>query len=295
MLKKRAHFSEVAESFDEIGEPFIFLELDRSMSERLSISVAVPHRHAYHEIIWIRQGSASHLLDGDHLAFSAQTLLVVPKGRIHSFHPSADCLGLVIRFADEFLLEPSPLLFSQIVGHRQLHLDNAQSEVVESYFTLLRSEQARADPYHRNALRYLLAAFIARLEELLLVSSRMCPPDFTNTLWIWNRLNGLIEEHFKKEHQVGFYAQELGVSIRKLGEIVRLYTGRYFSDIIDQRLVTEAKRMILFSGLSFKEVAFTLGFENQSYFGKVFRKLTGKTPSDFRTESASTQNYQYLS
>ena len=293
-MEKEIQFTGIADSFDEIGDPFIYFELDRSMAEHLSRAVLTPHRHAFHEIIWLRQGSATHLLDGDLLPCPAQTLLVVPKGRIHSFHPSGECSALVIRFAGEFLLDPSPLLFSQIVGHRQLHLDRSNSEVIESYFAILRSEHASADPYNRHALRYLLAAFIARLEEFLLIDSQMCPPDFTNTLGIWNRLNALIEQQFKKEHQVGFYAAELGVSSRKLGEVVKLYTGRYFSDIIDLRLVTEAKRLILFSGSSFKEIAFALGFENQSYFGKVFRKITGKTPTDFWHDRSPAQNYQTL-
>jgi AraC-like DNA-binding protein len=154
------------------------------------------------------------------------------------------------------------------------------------------SECRLADPYHLQALRYLLAAFIAKLEELRLVESKMVPTDFTRTLCAWNRLNALIEQKFKTEHTVSYYASELGVSPRKLGDIVKLYTGKYASDVIDDRLIAEAKRLLLFSDLTVKEIAFELGFEEHSYFTKVFKKLTGKTPSDFKPPIAAAQNYQ---
>jgi AraC family transcriptional activator of pobA len=270
--------------FDEIDAPVMLFELDRDLAERVSQSDSMPHRHAYHEIIWLREGAAEHLLDGDRLQLPAPTLLIVPKGRIHRFHPSAECRGMVMRFTEEFLFAPAPELFSQIVGHRALQLNNAQASLMASYFELLRHEHEREDPYQLQALRYLLAAFIGRLKELFLFETRLAPLDFSDTLELWGRLNQLVEHHFTSEHRVSFYADKLKLSPRKLGRIARLYTGKHLSEIIDERLVTEAKRLLLYSGLSVKEIAVRLGFEEHSYFSRVFKKHTGKTPSGFRPE-----------
>lgn len=271
-----------AGDFEEIPDQFLFFELDKALAADLSLSIKVPHRHSYQEIIWVRQGSAEHLLDGDIIQYPAQTLLVVPKGRIHRFTPTSDCLGSVIRFKEEFLLNQSHLLFSQFTGHTALPLNGDHAVVVETYLSLIAAESKVVDHYHLQALRYLLAAFIAKLEELRLLHSNMVPHDFTRTLCVWNSLNTLIEQKFKTEHSVRFYATQLGLSPRKLGDIVKLYTGKYVSDIIDDRLIAEAKRLILFSDFTIKEIAFELGFEEHSYFTKVFKKLTGKTPSDFK-------------
>ncbi len=268
--------------FDEIEKLLLLFELDRELAEQLSRSDSLPHRHAYHEIIWIREGVAEHLLDGDRLRLPSGTLLIVPKGRIHRFHPSAECRGTVMRFTEEFLLAPSPELFSQIVGHRALHPSEGQAALMTSYFALLRQEYEREDPYQLQALRYLLAAFIARLKELFLSEARLTPPDFSDTLELWSKLNQLVERHFTREHRASFYADALMVSPRKLGRIARLYTGKHLSEIIDERLVTEAKRLLLYSGLSVKEIAVRLGFEEHSYFSRVFKKLTGKTPLEYR-------------
>lgn len=269
-------------NFEEMPDQFLFFELDKDLATELNVKVKLPHRHLYQEIIWVRQGSAEHLLDGDIIKYPTQTLLVVPKGRFHRFTPSPDCLGCVIRFKEEFLPNQSHLLFSQFSGYTALHLNTEQSACVEAYFTLLSSECKSDDPYHLQALRFLLGAFVAKLEELRLIFCEMVPHDFTRTLSIWTRLNTLIEQKFKTEHAVSFYAAELGLSPRKLGDVVKLYTGKYVSDVIDDRLIAEAKRLLLFSNLTVKEIAFDLGFEEHSYFTKVFKKITGKTPSDFK-------------
>ena len=277
----------VVDDFEAIPEQFLFFELDEALVTTLLDQDKPPHRHAYQEIIWLRQGTAEHLLDGESITLPAQTLLIVPKGRIHRFLPAEDCRGCVIRFREEFLPQPSHLLFSQFAGHTALQLSQEQAIAVEAYSALLRAEAVQADPYKLQALRHLMAAFIARLEELLLLQARMVPQDFTRTLCLWNRINAAIEQSFRSEHGVAYYAAELGVSPRKLGEVVKLYTGRYVSAVIDERLVTEAKRLLLFSNRTVKEIAFELGFEEHSYFTKVFKKHTGLSPSDFKRSSTS--------
>jgi AraC-like DNA-binding protein len=279
--------SPILGNFEEISGQFHFFELDKEMADYLNNHIAEPHRHAYHEIIWVRQGSASHLLDGEVLEFPTYTALVVPKGRIHRFKPTVDCRGSVIRFKDEFLLDTSHLIFSRFAGHTALKLTAEQASGIENYLELLRSEYGQSDPYNLQTLRYLLAAFTAKLEEMRLLQSQMVPRDFTRTQCIWNRFSAIIEEKFKTEHKVSYYASELGVTPRKLGAIVRLYTGKYVSEVIDERLITEAKRLILFSDRTIKEIAFELGFEEHSYFTKVFRKLSGKTPADFKQNDIS--------
>jgi AraC-like DNA-binding protein len=113
------------------------------------------------------------------------------------------------------------------------------------------------------------------------------PHDYARTLCIWNRFNDLIEKKFKAEHKVSYYVSELGVSSRKLGEIVKLYTGKNVAEVIDERLIQEAKRFILFSDLSIKEIAFDLGYSEHSYFSKVFKRLTRMTPSEFKSRAVT--------
>jgi AraC-like DNA-binding protein len=64
--------------------------------------------------------------------------------------------------------------------------------------------------------------------------------------------------------------------------VVKLFLGKGVAEAIDERLVLEAKRLILFSSMNIKEIAFELGYEEHSYFSKVFKRVTGLIPSSFR-------------
>lgn len=280
------------QTIEGISSSFVYLELDENLVVSLNGRIKPPHRHSYQEIIWIRQGAVQHLLDDELAEYPADTVLIIPKGRIHALLPAPDCRGAAIRFTEEFLPTPSHLLFSQFIGRTALQLDHAQADCITSYFSLLHSEYHHADPYNLQAARHLLSALVAKLEEFRLVDARLVPHDVNSTLCIWNRFNSIIEEKFTTEHGVRYYAAELGVSPRKLGEVVRLYTGKYVSEIIDDRLIVEAKRLIIFSNRTIKEIAFDLGFEEHSYFSKVFKKITGHTPSGFKKKTLPTQNYQ---
>jgi AraC-like DNA-binding protein len=80
-------------------------------------------------------------------------------------------------------------------------------------------------------------------------------------------------------HGVSFCSESPGVSSRKLSEVSLPYTGKLLSQIIDERLVTEARRMLLYSGLLVKEIGFRLEYAEPSCFARVFRRITGSTLS----------------
>ena len=74
----------------------------------------------------------------------------------------------------------------------------------------------------------------------------------------------------------------IGLSRRKLGEIAIFYSGKYVCELINERLIIEARRMILSSDLSIKEIATHLRFEDVFYFSRKFKQVTGETATDFR-------------
>ena len=265
-----------------MSESFQFFEIDTDRAVQLTRNLSQPHRHEYQEIIWIREGAAVHLLDGESAGIPAGSLLVIPKGRMHRFIPSPNLTGCVLRFNDEFLPDSSLLLFSQSIGLTDITLSAEDATLIESYFSLIGSESRQADCCQGATLRHLLRALLAKIEGLRLRLITMQPQALSHSQFLWERFNNLIEENFKSRHAVSYYSGALGCSPRKLNAVVRLFTGLTTAELIDRRLILEAKRLIIFSGLTIKEVAFELGFEEHSYFTKVFRKLTGQTPSAFK-------------
>jgi AraC-like DNA-binding protein len=91
----------------------------------------------------------------------------------------------------------------------------------------------------------------------------------------------LIEQHFRKEHSVRFYAKSLHMHPKRLNELTIALSGVTSHGLISRRVITEAKRELFYSEQSIKEIAYGLGFEDVSYFGKFFKKHTGQTPGQF--------------
>ena len=74
--------------------------------------VREPHRHAYHELIWVREGSGRHLIDGEPVEFGPHTLTLIAKGQVHQFERAEGVSGVVVRFDDEWLTGSRRWLFS---------------------------------------------------------------------------------------------------------------------------------------------------------------------------------------
>lgn len=275
-------FANAHGSLHEFPGPFMYIEIDREIAEHLNRHNPAPHRHAYHEFIWIQQGSVTHQLDGESIEYNKNTMLCIPKGRIHRLFSSPDCKVQVIKFKDEFFQGTSYRILSMLSGKTALQLNSDQAFCLETYLAIFRYEYAQTDPNVLHTITPLLTAFINKLESFYMHQSDSGTIECLGSNSVLDRFNRLLEENFKTEHRVYYYASKLGVSTRKLGEITRLYLGKNPSEIIDDRLIAEAKRMILSSEYSIKEIAYELGFEEHSYFTKVFKRLTGGTPSDFK-------------
>jgi AraC family transcriptional activator of pobA len=95
-------------------------------------------------------------------------------------------------------------------------------------------------------------------------------------------LRKLVEEHFQKERQLAFYADKLAMTVDRLNDHVRRATGVTAGHLIRQRVLTEAKRQLVFTSLPIHEIAYDLAFSDPSHFARFFRKQTGTTPHEFR-------------
>lgn len=277
----------LASASDSADDRLVYFDIDEPITLHLREHIRTPHRHEYQQIMWIRSGTAEHLLDDEVVSIPSGTLIVIPKGHIHRFLPSADARGCFICFDDDFIPHSSYLLFNQFIAQATIPVPADEIPELESLLALIAGESRKADIYGRSVLRHLLRALIARIEELHLRSVRMEARDLSASQSVWERFNILIEQNYKNEHAVTYYARELGISPRKLGTIARLYTGRSTSEIIDNRIILEAKRLILFSRTPIKEIVFQLGFDDPSYFSKVFKRITGLSPNAYRLQQLS--------
>lgn len=96
------------------------------------------------------------------------------------------------------------------------------------------------------------------------------------------KYNFLVEENYKKQHQVQFYARELNKSPKTLANLFAIYNNKSPLRVIHERLLAESKRLLQYTGMASKDIAFELGFEDVAHFNNFFKKNASVTPTEFR-------------
>jgi AraC family transcriptional regulator, transcriptional activator of pobA len=246
--------------------------------------VREPHRHAYHELIWVREGSGRHLIDGEPVEFGPQTLTLIAKGQVHQFQRAAGVSGVVTRFGDEWLAGSRRWLFSGR-SCTALSVPDDDATRFDALLDLLRVEVERPPGPESTELRsHLLSSALLwaqRWREEQLEEGGASRTD----VQLNQRFMELLERDFALSHEAGHYAAELGVTTGTLSRLLTKLTGRTTKQLILDRVILEAVRLLWFSDLSIKEIAARLGFNDQFAFSKAFKRQRGEAPLEFRNRS----------
>ncbi len=257
------------------------LELDRIEGDE----VREPHRHAYHELVWVREGSGRHLIDGAPVEFGPHTLTVIAKGQVHQFERAEGVRGYVVRFDDEWLSGARRWLFSG-QSCTPLTVPEEDAARFDSLLDLLRVEMARPPaPESAELRRNLLSAALLwaqRWREAQLEGGGATSAD----VQLHREFVDTLERDFTSNHEARHYAAELGVTTGTLSRTLTRLTGRTTKQLILERVLLEAARLLRFSDLSVKEIADRLGFNDQFAFSRAFKRQRGEAPLDLRNRAA---------
>ena len=250
-----------------------------------------PHRHNYYEIFFFEKGGGDHTIDFETIPVHDQSIHFVSPGQVHQLRRASDSYGSVISFSREFYylgLQEKNLLFEMPF------LNNAMARTVlnlseEAFSTCLHLVQAMAQeagaalPYTPHQLRSYLNILMIQCKRFF----EQQPPYHMHShseqpLFI--RFRQTLEEHFFHLHQVQEYSEMLSVSDKQLNELVKAHSGYTALEYIHARLLLETKRLLLYSELSLKEIAFHLSFDDPSHFSRFFKSKTGTSPGHFREQ-----------
>jgi AraC family transcriptional activator of pobA len=163
-------------------------------------------------------------------------------------------------------------------------VEDAELTRLSALCSELNEEHSLAREGYRLAMRGLLVLIAVGVARLAASRARtgtvtLHPADSTVT-----QLRALVDEFFRKERQLGFYAEKLGMTVDRLNDHVKRSTGVTAGHLIRQRVLTEAKRQLVFTAQPIQEIAEELAFADPSHFARFFRKQTGITPHDFRDQ-----------
>ena len=250
------------------------------LEDRPDIPRSFPHRHAYYHLLWMSQASGTHLLDFEHHPVRANTVFFVSPGQLHAWESTIPPIGFAINFSADFFLQALPHAGDIAATAPVLHLSQAQhDELLPLLLEMEREFRSRAEG-GIDIVRAYLVVLLTRLRRIGprragdLVASRGDS--------LAGRFQRLVDQHYLDFDRLGEYARCLHTSERQLNEAVRQTLGKTAGQLIQDRLVLEAKRLLCNTGMKVAEVAFQLRFEDHAYFSRFFKKQAGVTPLGFK-------------
>ncbi|MBS1698324.1 MAG: AraC family transcriptional regulator [Actinobacteria bacterium] len=237
--------------------------------------MTVPHRHDFVELIWVSQGSGSHLIDTSEFEVAPRTLHIVAPGQVHCWHPAdAPLDGTLVLFREEFLVSASDLP-ARVIRGGMTTPDDATARRIDRMLDDLREELAGDSPDRDEVVRFLLSALVT-----LCTRTHIEPARPRHTLA--QTFLRIVRDEPRITLGVAECARRLNVTANHLAEVVAADTGRTPSAVIRAAVLLEAKRLLCRTSLTCTQVAAELSFEDPSYFSRFFRRETGVTPSAYR-------------
>lgn len=162
-----------------------------------------------------------------------------------------------------------------------VNLNERSQKQIELLLEVFQDEFATSDHIQGEMMQVLL-------KRLIIILTRLARDQYISEELIGDKLdlvrkyNMLVEDHFRQQRQVKFYADKLYKSPKTLSNAFALYNHKSPVMVIQERVLLEAKRLLLYTEKTSKEVAFELGFENANHFSKFFKKHAGMGPTDFK-------------
>ncbi len=247
------------------------------------------HRHKYYEMVIIRsceEGDFSHNIDFVSYPLTAGCIYFIAPNQAHGWNTkiyNKEYKGYLLTFNEEFLLTGNSTLEQHLQKlfnplNKEPFIEFEPSKFIETFPTmyLLEEEYKKetSDYFVMRSLLETLIHYMARLKseslgEMGLNCQRLI------------ELGKVIEQHYKEQKSVEFYARELELSAKRLNEITKETSGQTVTQMLHKRLLLEAKREMISQNKTIQTISDELGFENASYFARFFKKHEGISPTEF--------------
>ena len=251
-------------------------------TDHSNIEVPFSHKHAFYAIYWIHQGSGTHVIDFENYSIIPNRLFFIKPEQIHFLHSTKSVEYSAIQFTQNFIL---PILntMQRLSFQRPLATYSDLNEQEQKRLSTL-FEQIAIES--RSSLPNSTLLIQSELNTLLLEWARLslphAKPDAFPLLLL--KYKDLIEQRFSVQRQVRYYAAQLGVTPNYLNILTQKHCNKSALALINDRVILEAKRLLVRSDKDITEIAYLVGFNELSYFSKFFRQHTDSTPIQFRNK-----------
>ncbi len=252
-----------------------------------------PHSHDFYSLVLVTGGSGKIEITNEEYAVHPGTLILIAPDQAHSFEGLKNTEAMVFFFCQDFYVEEFSFtrllnVFSytaKIDRERCMPVLKLSEKEFRTFSYTMKSLKHEYESYTSSnnsttIIRSLLNILLLKLSDLY---EKKADISSASDSILFHSLVHMIDTNFIRQHHLGFYSSELNISERQLNEICNKYFGCGLKSILQNRLMQEARKLLLSTQYSVSEIAYRLNFEDNSYFTKVFKSKTGLTPSKFRS------------
>ncbi|MBD1259291.1 AraC family transcriptional regulator [Maribacter polysiphoniae] len=245
-----------------------------------------PHRLNFYQLIVITKGRGIHEVDFETIAYAENTVIPVAMGQVQRFTNNPQLKGYAVLFTPDFLIKEEQdyhYLYDYTIFN---HAINPQSHIAnKEVLTLLQemiTEQQKgllfdSGEYQRNLLKNFLIQIERNKRERVEI---VC----NDSLNLYMRFRKTLEENINYKIRVADICQKLNVTPKQINKALKLYTNTTAKQYIEDRVILEIKRLLVYSTLTIKEIAYEIGFDDPTNFTKYFKARVNTLPTDYQKQ-----------
>jgi AraC family transcriptional activator of pobA len=237
------------------------------------------HRHDFFEILWFTSSVGTvHYIDFEPYPVEAGLIYFMAPGQVHAYEGVLPT-GYVIVFSHEMfstIMDPQLRVLFNPFMNNGVRLGEKESRVLVQLAQLMVLECLGSKEFF--VLQCYLKAFLLHIARVNFDAAFSFDKGGQRMSFLFE----LLEGNFRRERHAAFYASAIGITPKRLNEILHEKFDLTLTRILHTRLILEAKREIAYGRKSFKEISFELGFSDQAYFSRFFKVQTGIMPLEFR-------------
>ncbi|MBW8684619.1 AraC family transcriptional regulator [Chitinophaga rhizophila] len=255
---------------------------------RIHENLVHAHKHSFYHVTLFTQGGGTHTIDFKSFTVRPYQIYFMIPGQVHSWQFEGDVDGYIINFSVEFLhsllqkpdyLEQFPF-FNGEVDESVVDLPESLQAPVTRIFEELLEESEQHPRMSVDMIQVLMLQLFIRVGRISFEKSPVQPNNYNYILL--KNFQKLIEKNFSTLKLPKDYAELLFITPNHLNALCNNTLGLSAGELIRNRIILEAKRMLVNVDATVTEIAYRLGFADNSYFTKFYKKYTGQTPEEFR-------------
>lgn len=263
---------------------------------RENLFIEKPHAHDFYLMLLVTKGEGKHYIDFKEYEVYPGAMFVLAPGLIHRWNMSADIDGYILFFTKPyFMLDfkyDNLSRFPFFKSHSSvpyIQLNKKETQEIYRFYELMDHEyKVRELDYHEMIRMYLNTILINLSRKLFVQKS----PEYAYNYEIvqLNIFQELIEEHYKEHYPLSFYCECMNLSTKQLSYLCKKLVGKVPSELLMDRIILEAKRLIIHTQMSINQISNELNYNDSSYFVRLFKKICKQTPDQFRSFKSQTQS-----